>query len=122
AHSRGASGSTRLKAQSGLRRLDRLDQVAERDLRVEVGERARAAGAGAVAVLEARVAALLHRGDRRVDRLDEHADVVEALATSLEPLGEDRRPLERLQELELRIGAGEGEPHRVVSRLALVVQ
>ena len=104
------------------RLLDRLDQVAELTLGIEVRKPARAVGTEAVAMLDALVARLRHPLDRLVERAHLVAQVMETFAAPLQPLAQDVLALERLQQLELRIRPVQCEPHRELGRLAANVE
>ena len=115
---RPAHGPSRLRG----RLLDRLDQVAELTLGIEVRKPARAVGTEAVAMLDALVARLRHPLDRLVERAHLVAQVMETFSAPLQPLSQNVLALERLQQLELRIRPVQCQPHRELGRLAANVQ
>src|ERR1022692_813210 len=88
----------RLDADAG--RVDQLDDHRDSG-RLEVRERAVPFGAVAARALQRRVAAGESFGDGRRMIVDELADVMEPFPAQIEMVGEDARPAEGLDQLEL---------------------
>src|SRR5471032_1339591 len=90
----------RLDANAG--RVDQLDDHRDSG-RLEVRERAVPFCAVAARALQRRIAAGESLGDGRRMIVDELADVMEPFTVEIEVVGEDARPIERLDQFELDV-------------------
>ena len=84
------------------RRLDGFDEEPQGFGGVEVGSGPVAGGSEGTDARNRGMAGCFHLGRRPLERADDVADVVEALAAFFEPVGVDARAVERFDQLVLR--------------------